>query len=126
MKRLQRTGIKSMAIVAGLVLGWYAASLVFPAGVIAADDSHAAGAAARHATDGETTTDHNLKHVADAALASAHQLVPTDTHGRATTPTWYRGVVTGIVILFVAAIVLGIASLKLKAPPVSDLAADHH
>ncbi len=117
MKRIRHITVRLTAIAAGLALGWHAAGLAFPPGAVAADTYAPAS------SHGET------HHDADAAVASATQLVPTGADGHAAAPTWYRGVVGGAAGLFVAAVVLGVPAAKLKTSPPPQPAnstATHH
>jgi hypothetical protein len=114
MKRVKSIQWRMLGVLVGLTLGWYAAGLAFPPGVIASD--------AHTATNGAAMVHHDD----DPAIAAAAHLVPTDVHGQVAAPTWYRGVLSGAAGLFIAAVALGVPVTRLKTPPPTERAASSH
>jgi hypothetical protein len=98
--RVKRFARRSLAIVVGLTLGWYAAGFSSAA---TSGDPHDAPAG-----------DHDEAARAAAELAPTHEPTP-----------WFRPVVGSAVGLFAAAIVLGIPALKLRGPLPPDPADVH-
>lgn len=112
MKRMTR---RSLAILLGLTLGWYAAGLMPGTSVTMAAD----GGTSTHKSDEHHDHDHDADHAPAATMLSV---------GPSQSP-WLSSVLTAAAGLFAAAIVLGIPAMKLRGPePVepADHADDHH
>ena len=116
---MKRKLIRCAAILIGAVLGWSAAGLlpvnVGPSVTYAEDtaqdhashaESHDDHAAASHDSHGSHEAHHD-----DASAVAAKKLVPQSGD-----IDWYRYVVLAAAGLFIAAIVIGIPAMKLKAP----------
>lgn len=145
MRRNVRRGI---AVAVGLVLGWSAAGLApafFGGSVSLAEEAHPASATEGHASGdghhhvaGESHDEHAAAggdhgHAGDhgdhgdTGIIAAQQLVPSQRD-----VPWLGGVLAAVVLLFIAAVVLGIPALRLRGPlppdPAEALAHDegHH
>ncbi len=101
MKRFTKRIFAKLAVLMALGLGWYAAGFM-PMGTASFAGEQQGGA--HH----DEAASHPGEH--DAGKA-AEQLVPT----RSDIP-WLRPVMTGVVVLFAAAVVLGIPAMALKGP----------
>ena len=113
---MNRTTCRAVGIVAGIVLGIYAAGALEPVlpfvGVSLAgtsNDDHAGDD-----TDRPTDGDH------DELANLAEPLLPQPEH-----VTWYRPVLWGAIWLFAGALVIGGVSLKLRGPEPPEPADSH-
>lgn len=95
--RIKRWQRRSLAIVAGLALGWFAAG--FLPSSIGAAESHEAAAPATGMADSE-----------HGGVTPADELVPAQE-----SVTWLKPVLAGVVGLFAAACALGIPAQRWKA-----------
>lgn len=114
---------KTIAIVLGLVLGWWAAGFVQTT-ITAAQDPH--GPAETHeshdAAPDETPHGeqvHGEGGHGDGHGGAARALVPEEN------PPYFAAMTTIIIVLFVLAAVVGSAALLIKGPEPPDLADEH-
>ena len=106
MKRFTR---RMIAVVLGLVLGWWAAAFVpMGATIFAGDDQSSGPASLGGHGDGDADHEDDGKQAAEDLIPHRNQI------------PWLRQVIFGVVALFVAAIVLGIPAMKLKGPDPPD------
>lgn len=115
---LKRAMRRTVGAAVGLMLGWLAAGAVYPPGTLAAATLGSDAKPGHHAG-------HDDDHHMDAGQQAARQLAPIDDHGHAATPAWFSRVVTGIAVLFGAAILIGVPALAMRgADPGSQASAE--
>lgn len=118
---IRRFTRRAAGILIGLVLGWYIAGMVIQPGVIMADDTNHAATASSHAEPDHSATGSGDGHGHDPALDAAKLLVP----GSSGDIFWYGSVLTVAAGLFIAAVVLGAPTLKMRGPEPPDPAVAH-
>ena len=124
MKRLTR---RSFAVCLGLVLGWIAAGMVFDSGEMTDDSGFltpSSASAAASKDDGKKHDEHKdgEKHE-DEGIKAAGKLAPKELPEQ--TP-FFRSVLIGAVVLFIAAVPLGMFAMAMKGEDPPDPADDHH
>ena len=102
-------------ILVGLCLGWYVAGLPLFVGISVAEES------ALHEEHGPATHDEGGDEAGGAHHDAVRHLVPDPLHK----PGWLRPVLWTVAGLFVAAVLLGPLSLKLRGPEPPDPAEAH-
>jgi len=125
MKRLTR---RSFAVCLGLVLGWFAAGMVFDSGQIADESGFLAPSTANAAAASKDAGDHkdgkgkDGKHE-DKGIKAAGKLAPKELPEQA---PFFRSVLIAAAALFIAAVPLGMFALAMKGEDPPDPADDHH
>lgn len=108
MNRITR---RTLAVIAGLVIGWYAAGMVGPhlplVGVSVAETTHEADVQG-HGAGHDDHADN------EATALVPHEAMP-----------WLQPVIVVAIGLFIAAIVLGPAAMSIRGPELPDPADDH-
>ena len=109
MKRFPR---KTLAIIAGLAIGWYLAGVVGPhlpfVHVSYAEDSHGDMKIKHHSSEPDQDNE-----AAKLLVPAGHDV------------TWFKPVLWGAVALFVAGLTLGCLALTLRGPELPDPADAH-
>lgn len=101
---------RTLWILVGLCLGWYVAGLPLFGGM------SVAGEPPVQEEHGSTTNDGHSDEVAGTQHGAVQYLVPDPNHK----PAWLRPVLWTIGGLFVAAVLLGPISLRLRGPELPD------
>ncbi len=110
-----------------MALGWYVGGLASPFNLpsASAQTDHPAVVAVATESEGQTPGMAASENGETDAGQQAARLIAPDPQ-QPEQISWYGSVVAGVVVLFVAAILLGYPTLKFQGPPPPDPAADHH
>ena len=131
---MKRTLRRIVTIIVGLSLGWYAAGLL-PSDFSAVEVGYASQESQDHDASPSAPADAHEPDHTDAAELDGHGATSAgEDHDQPAAapnlaldeePNWYRPVLWGVGILFIAAIVLGVPAMRLRGPEPPDPADQH-